>query len=221
MAPRIERVYRRIRARAARMRRAPSGSADRRPASGSADRRASRDALLARLPKGGTCAEVGTWKGDFAARILARVEPERLYLIDPWEYRGESEYEHSMYGGDSPEGQREMDEIYNAVLARFDAEIARGQVVVMRMRSTDAATQLGEDSLDWAYIDSDHTYESVHADLESFSRAVKPGGLIAGDDYGESGWWGNGVTRAVDEFTAAGRCGVPAIVGSQFLFTKS
>lgn len=213
------RAYRRIRARAARAR---AGAArPRADAERAVGRSASRDSLLARLPNGGVCAEVGSWKGDFAASILARLQPERLYLIDPWEYRGESAYEHSMYGGDSPDGQRQMEEIYNGVLARFSSEIARGQVIVLRMRSSDAATQLGEDSLDWAYIDSDHTYESVIADLESFSRAVKPGGLIAGDDYGERGWWGNGVTRAVDEFAASERCGGPEIVGSQFLFTRS
>ena len=51
-------------------------------------------------------------------------------------------------------------------------------------------------------------------------RIVKPGGLIAGDDYGDAGWWENGVTKAVDEFAASGRCDAPTILGSQFLFTK-
>lgn len=192
----------------------------RRSAVAQRERKAARDALLARLPKGGVCAEVGTWKGDFAARILATAQPRLLYLIDPWEYRREGEYEHANYGGHRVDGQRELDAIYASVLERFHAKIERGQVVVMRMRSVDAAAKLAEASLDWAYIDSDHTYESVKSDLERLHRVVKPGGLLAGDDYGEQGWWTDGVTRAVDEFAAAGVCEGPTLLGSQFLFTK-
>jgi SAM-dependent methyltransferase len=185
-----------------------------------ADRGPSRQVLLARLPQGGVCAEVGSWKGDFAARILRTVQPRLLYLIDPWEFRGESEYQHSMYGGEKAEGEREMEAIYQSVLERFSAEIDRGQVIVMRMRSIDAVARLDDDSLDWAYIDSDHRYESVISDLRSFHRVVKPGGVLAGDDYGEAGWWEDGVTRAVEEFATSGLCGAPTLLGSQFLFTK-
>jgi hypothetical protein len=44
----------------------------------------------------------------------------------------------------------------------------------------------------------------VKKDLEVFALKVKPGGLLAGDDYGVRGWWEHGVTRAVDEFVARG-----------------
>jgi hypothetical protein len=184
------------------------------------NRRHARDELLGRLPKGGVCAEVGTWKGDFSARILELLEPRLLYLIDPWEYRGESEYEHSMYGGHKPDGARAIEAIHQSVVDRFSTQIESGQVVVMRMRSDQAAAQLPNESLDWAYIDADHTYESVIADLRNFHGVVKPGGMLAGDDFGEAGWWENGVTRAVEEFTASGLCGAPTMMGSQFLFTK-
>jgi hypothetical protein len=43
-----------------------------------------RDEVVARLPKEGIGAEVGVWKGDFAANLLQRTKPRRLYLIDPW-----------------------------------------------------------------------------------------------------------------------------------------
>lgn len=180
----------------------------------------SRDELLARLPRAGLCAEIGTWKGDFAARILSNTQPSRLYLIDPWEYRGEGEYEHAMYGGHKPDGHQEMEAIYEGVLDRFSREIDCGQVVPLRMRSIDAVAKLTDGALDWVYIDSDHRYESVRSDLEMFYRIVKPGGFIAGDDYGDAGWWEDGVTKAVDEFAASGRCDRPTIIGSQFLFTK-
>lgn len=45
---------------------------------------ASRDELIALLPKGGVVAEVGVAFGDFSEVILARTLPKRLHLIDPW-----------------------------------------------------------------------------------------------------------------------------------------
>jgi SAM-dependent methyltransferase len=179
-------------------------------------RRAERYALLRRLPRHAVCAEVGTWRGDHAAQILRWTRPRQLYLIDPWEHRPEGDYEGAMYGGQSG-GQQNMDATYNSVLARFARRIDAGQVVVRRQRSADAALAFAQDELDWVYIDGDHRYDGVKADLESFARAVKPGGLIAGDDYGLAGWWEDGVTRAVDEFAASDRCAKLAVRGSQFL----
>lgn len=70
----------------------------------------------------------------------------------------------------------------------------------------------------WVYIDADHSYKGVKGDLEAFYRTVKSGGFLAGDDYRQGGWWGDGVVRAVDEF--ADRCADLTIIGSQFLLTK-
>ena len=56
--------------------------------------------------------------------------------------------------------------------------------------------------LDWIYVDGDHSYEGCLSDLENSLKAVKPGGLILGDDYGwpNSKWNKPGVTKAVNEF---------------------
>jgi hypothetical protein len=203
--------YRRLRNRTARLRKRLSGASD--------TNHSQRDALLARLPRGGVGVEIGTWKGDFSARILGSAQPRRLYLVDPWRHRDESAYSDAMYGGELG-GQEQMEAIHQSVRDRFKAEIERGQVTIRRSPSTEVAADFAEGELDWVYIDGDHTYEAVKADLEAYCRALKPGGLLTGDDYGEAGWWDNGVTRAVDEFAASGRCAGPVLIGSQFLFTK-
>jgi predicted O-methyltransferase YrrM len=125
-----------------------------------------------------------------------------------------------MFGGHGSDGHTEMQAVYDSVLDRFSAEIAQGRVLVRRSRSVEAAAAFAEGELDWAYIDGDHTYEAVKADLEAYYRALGPGGLLAGDDYGVPGWWEDGVTRAVDELARSGRTGAPTIIGSQFVFTK-
>jgi hypothetical protein len=156
--------------------------------------------LLKLLPKRAVCAEIGTWRGDFAANILSSRHPRQLSLVDPWEYREESTYDGALYGGQTQAGREEMESIYQSVVDRFRSHIERGEVVVERLRSVD------------------HTYEGVRGDLEAYYRTVKPGGFLAGDDYGTPGWWQDGVTRAVDEF--AGRCAGLTVIGSQFLLRK-
>lgn len=177
-----------------------------------------REQLLALLPRGAACAEIGSWRGDFAAAILAHRRPRTLYLIDPWEHRSEQEYEGAWYGGNAS-GQADLDAVHDGVLARFAAEIDSGQIVVVRRRSLDAASAFGDASLDWVYIDGDHRYEAVKADLAAYYPKVKPGGYLAGDDYGyRSGWFEDGVTRAVDEF--APDRGELRIIGTQFLLRR-
>lgn len=60
----------------------------------------------------------------------------------------------------------------------------------------------------------------VMGDLESYYPKVKPGGLLAGDDYGVAGWWHDGVTRAVDEFAARRGCAKTIGRGDQFILRK-
>jgi hypothetical protein len=183
-------------------------------------RRAERAKLLSLLPREAVCAEVGTYRGDFAAAILRTSNPRQLYLVDSWEHRSEEKYEGASYGGHALAGQQGMDAMYEGVVARFRAEIDSGAVVVKRARSLEAASCLPDESLDWVYIDADHSYEGVKRDLDAYYSKVKPGGFIAGDDYGQGDkWFGHGVTRAVDEFAA--RTAKLTVIGSQYLLEKS
>jgi hypothetical protein len=60
-----------------------------------------------------------------------------------------------------------------------------------------------ENSLDWVYIDTDHTYKTTKEELEAAAKAVKPGGFICGHDYTSISYSGlrrYGVVEAVNEF---------------------
>lgn len=152
------------------------------------------------MPKGSTCAEIGVWKGDFSAQILDVVRPAKLHLIDPWLFFHDPVYKRAWYGGSAASSQGDMDRIYQDVLGRFAQQIKGGTVVVHRLTSAEAADLFPTGHFEWIYIDGNHRYEFVRDDLASFYPKVKPGGVAAGDDYGLEGWWGDGVTRAVDEF---------------------
>ncbi len=110
-----------------------------------------------------------------------------------------------------------MDAIHASVLERFGRERRAGVVEVHRLASAEAAERFRDGELDFVYIDGNHRYEFVKADLETYARKVRPGGFLAGDDYGVAGWWDDGVTRAVDEFLGSGAASVVSLDDRQFL----
>ena len=142
-------------------------------------------ALLERLPRGGVVAEIGVAEGDFSAAILSVTAPTTLHLIDLW--------------GSSVE--RFGPSAHARVVTRFAADIGSGRVRIHRGLSWDMLAMLDDRSLDWAYLDAAHDYESVARDLAALLPKLKPDGLIVGDDYvmwaGQTGRYG--VVEAVNE----------------------
>ena len=55
-----------------------------------------------------------------------------------------------------------------------------------------------DESLDFIYIDGDHSYKAVKADFEAWWPKIRPGGYVFGDDYGSKG--SSGVKPAIDQF---------------------
>jgi hypothetical protein len=184
--------------------------------------RQERARLLRRLPKRSVGVEIGVWAGDLSAAILRAVRPTRLHLLDPWAFAPDERYEQAWYGGARAGSQVEMDQVYERVLQRFETEIADGAVVIHRSTSAEAAAEFEDASLDWVYVDGNHLYEYVQTDLALFAPKVRPGGLLAGDDYGAAGWWDDGVRRAVDRFlvTQAGAY-EPVFLRDQFLLRRA
>lgn len=179
-----------------------------------------RSFLLDLYEKGSVGMEIGVHLGDFSAELLSAVTPRELHLVDPWHYETDETYEASLYGGKSGGGQAQMDQRYENVLRRFGSEITNDQVRVHRVFSSDALETFPDGYFDWIYIDGNHLYEFVKADLHLSLRKTRPGGYITGDDYGHGGWWQGGVKRAVDEFRRTEPVDVIAIKNAQFAFRR-
>jgi len=162
-----------------------------------------RPSLFRLLPPESVGAEVGVHRGDLSALIVKHLRPRRLHLIDPWRYATSDRYKDTWHGGDVGGDQRNMDRRYRGVLARFRRPIKKGVVVVHRGASVAMAAEIADGSLDWVYIDGDHAYEAVVADIAAYVPKVRPGGVIAGDDYGGTTGLRVGVKPAVDEFVQA------------------
>jgi Methyltransferase domain len=149
--------------------------------------------LLDSLPKHSIGAEIGVFAGDFSREILARVQPERLFLVDTFDGEVESGDVHGL-------NMRTLDmELQQEVLEKeFADRILRGQVSIERAISWDWLAAMPDSSLDWIYIDSSHTYRATARELEGAYHLVKNGGFICGHDY-QAGYF-PGVVQAVGEF---------------------
>ena len=69
----------------------------------------------------------------------------------------------------------------------------------MLMTSEEAAPKIPDASLDFVYIDGDHSFDFVMLDLILWARKVRPGGMISGHDYYR--FRNGGVVPAVDVFS--------------------
>ena len=70
------------------------------------------------------------------------------------------------------------------------------EVELIKMPSHQASELFEENYFDLIFLDADHTYQSVIRDIECWRPRLKPGGLLAGHDYGNSHL---GVDKAVQE----------------------
>ena len=170
-----------------------------------------RTFLLKAMSKNSICAEIGTYNGNFARKILYFTNPQKLHLIDPWV---DSWHDGAAY-------QDKMNNRYQNVLKRFNREINLGKVAIHRGYSHEVCNNFEDNYFDWIYIDGNHQYEFVKKDLELYYPKIKMGGFITGDDYyGKGHWWQDDVKKAVDEFIATKLVKLIMIKNGQFLLEK-
>ena len=112
--------------------------------------------------------EIGVERGHFAKVICQYAD--RLYAIDPWKaYQGYREHV----------SQERQDGFYEETKERLKGLSCE----VVRKFSTDAAKDFEDGSLDFVYIDANHTYESVMIDMITWLPKLRQGGIMAGHDY--------------------------------------
>lgn len=142
-------------------------------------------------------AEIGVFAGEMSKRLLSR-EDVTLYMVDAWapysDRSGEDDYHASM-------PQNEHEDIYKAAVngVRFAGERAK----VIRDWSQDAAQKVPDRSLDFVFIDAEHSYEGCRDDIKAWAPKVKVGGWLMGHDYNNPDFPKWGVERAVQEFATA------------------
>ena len=176
-----------------------------------------RDAVSACLAQGGVGAEIGVHLGIHAGELLLAAKPRKLHLIDPWIALVDEGHVGTWYESVS---QEEMDSYHSSVSAMMAEYTATGVVELHRKRSAEVLPFFADNSFDWIYVDGDHSYAAVAEDLALSYAKVKPGGMIAGDDYKLGGWWGDGIVRAVHELLASRPVKLHFLMDEQFVIEK-
>lgn len=95
---------------------------------------------------------------------------------------------------------------YDYYCRQFESLIKEGRVVVKKGLSWDMLAQLPDHSIDYVYVDADHSYPSVAKETSVLKHKMKPGGIIQFNDYtfmDQNALVPFGVPRAVHEFMVA------------------
>lgn len=154
-------------------------------------RRAKRWNYVADLlddPRSG--AELGVKGGRFTAHILRAHKDLHLIVVDLWSARPEA--------ASHRDGETYDEWDFDTIRGEFDRRTApyADRVTVMHMSTLDAAPKVDDGSLDFVFIDAEHSYEAVTEDIKAWEPKVKPGGWVMGHDYSDKF---AGVKRAVQE----------------------
>ncbi|HEY9705574.1 MAG TPA: class I SAM-dependent methyltransferase [Allocoleopsis sp.] len=157
-----------------------------------------------RLLRNGVGAEIGVCRGINATALYVSTKPSKFYLVDIWEDNPDTKKYH-------PVGLY-YDNWMNDVSKLFDKEIENNIVELHRKTSIEFLSSLPDGHLDWVYLDADHNYEAINAEIALCVKKVKSGGYIAGHDFMvHDKAWKTGPIRAVIEHIQAGTIKMEAL----------
>jgi predicted O-methyltransferase YrrM len=125
-------------------------------------------------------AEIGVYRGQFAARVLDGCPGiATYYMIDPWR---------NLADWNKPANKTDevFEKFYAEAMERTGAHEAKR--VVLRGTTTEVIDRIPDGSLDFAYIDGDHTLRGITVDLIKVFPKIREGGWIGGDDFSPSIW---------------------------------
>jgi uncharacterized coiled-coil protein SlyX len=118
--------------------------------------------------------EVGSWCGD-SALILGRVAERAggtLVCVDWWK---------GNVGTDLAQIASSVD-VFSVFWKRICDHGLADVVVPLRDRSDRAAVTLESEAFDLVFLDADHRYDQVSADIRAYQRLVRRGGILCGHD---------------------------------------
>jgi predicted O-methyltransferase YrrM len=130
-------------------------------------------------------AEIGVYVGYYSRLLLDTIPNLNLLCVDSWAIRTWRERAYPLAV---------------ETLSRYP------NVTIIRGKSVDVAKTVKDESLDFVFIDADHSYEAVKDDLLAWTPKVRPGGIVSGHDYYKSQSGKLGVIRAVDEYVNEHGC---------------
>jgi hypothetical protein len=128
-------------------------------------------------------AEVGVRRGKFSESLCQANPRLHLWCIDPW----------------GPYSAKYTQARQDRICAEAMARVAPYNITVLRKSSMDALADIADCSLDFVFIDGDHSFDHAVVDIIRWSHKVRRGGLVIVHDY--YAWGEAGVVHAVNAYT--------------------
>jgi hypothetical protein len=120
------------------------------------------------------------YRGEFARSLLERAPSiERYVMIDPW--RAIRNWNKPANADDCT-----FEDHYRETLSA--TSFAADKRVILRGKTTEVIDRIEDGSLDFVYIDGDHTLHGISIDLVRTLPKLCEGGWLAGDDFCDSIW---------------------------------
>jgi hypothetical protein len=132
-----------------------------------------QDFLSSVAKDGFTVIEIGSWKGCssyFLAHIMNHFKYCKLYCIDTWKGNEDTWQKEEI-------AQHDIKEIFDLNTAEFNHII-----VPLRENSNAAHIEFKDESIDFMFMDGDHTHNGLYSDLTNYYPKLKTGGVICGHD---------------------------------------
>ena len=124
-------------------------------------------------------AELGVWRGKTYKHLLSECSNLTLIGVDLYEPQPDSEGPEKWVPGEN--GHEWDHDKYYRDIQSFQNKIGE-RARFYKMTTLDAAKEVEDASLDFVFIDADHSYEGVKNDIAAWSPKVRNGGCVIGHD---------------------------------------
>lgn len=116
--------------------------------------------------------EIGVKKGLFSKTLLDNWDCKQLFLIDPWCEQDKTVYDETMH--DHSQDLEDCKALLKDYTSKYE---------IIREYSHHAHRHFDDESIDFIYIDGNHSYDAVLNDLELWYPKLVKNGIMSGDDY--------------------------------------
>jgi hypothetical protein len=137
--------------------------------------------VVNKFKDGGKFVEIGCWFGKSSCGLLRKIKEIQANItvdfIDTWAGEPNVEYQKNIIKDNGD------DYVYNCFLHNIKEADPEFNGKIHRLESQQAVSLYEDESLDFVFIDDDHSYENIVKEIPLWLAKVKKGGILAGHDY--------------------------------------
>lgn len=130
-------------------------------------------------------AELGLWEGVTISRLLQGFPGLTMVGVDLWQMQPDNP---------GPEGYEGWDHDQHEATCRSLLAPYGERAIIIKDRTVAAADRVEDHSLDFVFIDADHSEQGCRSDITAWGPKLRAGGMMLGHDIN----W-PGVRAAVDD----------------------